>query len=320
MENKALSRYGRNSRSVFDLVGHGEVDLTAALGWTLTRSPRLLSALWERMGMSGIPAAVEVALEVADAEGRTDLQLVGHQAMVIVEAKKGWLVPGEAQLSRYAGRFEAGGQGLLVTLSDSSTAWAAYELPDQVAGTPVLHLPWDEVRADVGQAIKATQGSERVWLRELSSYLAGATSVRDKSDQWVYCVVVSDGKPGGGDRTFRDFVTTERVYFHPYGGHNGWPKRPPNLIGFRWGGRVRQISRVASYEVVPNLHSRWPDIPTTGDPDRPHLLYELGPDLPIPVIPTKGTYATARVWALLDQLLTQPTLQDAVRVSKELTT
>jgi len=106
----------------------------------------------------------------------------------------------------------------------------------------------------------------------------------------------------------------------PTGGHNGWPKRPPNLIGFRWGGQLRQINRVASRKVVPNLHSRWPDIPITGDSDRPHLVYELGPDLPIPFIPTKGTYATARVWALLDQILTQPTLQDAVRVSKALTT
>jgi hypothetical protein len=80
---------------------------------------------------------------------------------------------------------------------------------------------------------------------------------------------------------------------------------------------MRQINRVASYEVVPNLHSRWPDIPTRGDPDRPHLLYEFGPDLPIPIIPTKGT--NARVWAVLDQLLTQPTLQEAVRVSRALT-
>lgn len=320
MENKVLSRYGRNSRAVFDLVGHGEVDLTAALGWTLTRSPKLLSAFWERLEMPGEAAAVEVALEVADVDGRTDLQLAGDQAMVIVEAKKGWLVPGENQLGRYASRFEPGGEGLLVTLSDSSTTWAGYELPEQVAGIPVLHLPWDEVRADVGLAVKAAQGSELVWLRELSTYLAGATSVRDPSEQWVYCVVVSEGKPGGGNHTFRDFVTTERVYFHPYGGHNGWPKRPPILIGFRWGGRVRQVNRVASYEVVPNLQFRWPDIPTVGDTGQPHLVYELGPDLPIPVIATKGTYATARVWALLDQLLTQPTLQDAVRVSKDLTT
>jgi len=218
VENKTLTRYGRTSRAVFDLVGHGEVDLTAALGWTLTRSPTLLRALWGRLDMPGAPSAVEVALEVADAEGRTDLQLVGDQAAVIVEAKKGWLVPGESQLSRYAARFEAVGQRLLVSLSDSSAAWAAYELPEQVAGIPVLHLPWDEVRADLDMAVKTTRGAETVWLGELSTYLAGATSVRDPAEQWVYCVVVSDGKPGGGSRTFRDFVTIERVYFHPYGG------------------------------------------------------------------------------------------------------
>jgi hypothetical protein len=181
------------------------------------------------MEMPGAPASVEVA----DAEGRTDLQLVADRTMVIVEAKKCWLVPGETHLGKHAGRFEAGGQGLLVILSDSSTAWAAYELPKQLAGAPVLPLPWDEVRLDVGTAYGTARGAERVWLGELSTYLAGATSVREPAEQWVYCVVAADGKPGGGSRTFRDFVTTERVYLHPYGGHNGWPKRPLNLIGFR---------------------------------------------------------------------------------------
>jgi hypothetical protein len=34
----ALSRYGRDVTSVFVLLGRDEVDLPAALGWTLARS------------------------------------------------------------------------------------------------------------------------------------------------------------------------------------------------------------------------------------------------------------------------------------------
>ena len=49
----------------------------------------------------------------------------------------------------------------------------------------------------------------------------------------------------------------------------------------------------------------WPDIPTGADNHTPHIVYTLGPDIPIGDIPTKGVYANARVW-VLDQILTKP--------------
>jgi hypothetical protein len=315
-----LTLYGRSTASVFDLLGRDEVDLTAALGWTLTRSPALLGTLWERLGMPGEPDAVGAALEVADDLGRTDLELTGVDARVVIEAKKGWLVPGEVQLSKYLGRFDAFGSRLLVSLSDSSAAWARHQLPEHVGGVPVRHVPWDDIRVDVRAARQASKSAERLWLDELSNYLMGATAVRDVADQWAYCVVVSGASPATGGRTFREFVIKERIYFHPYGGRNGWPKRPPRFMAFRWGGRVRQINRVVAHEVVPHLNDRLPGIPRGMDgADHPHIIYSLGPDIPIPVIPTKGVYPNGRVWALLDQILTQPTLGDAVRESKKLT-
>ena len=140
--------------------------------------------------------------------------------------------------------------------------------------------------------------------------------MRDPAEQWVYCVVVGNGTMGG-PRTFRNYVTTERRYFHPFGGRNGWPKHPPVFLAFRWDGRVRQINRVVSSTVVEALQEDWPDIPVGGETNTPHIIYTLGPDIPIGDIPTKGVYATARVWALLDQILTQPGLADAVRSSKQ---
>jgi len=256
-------------------------------------------------------------LEVAGAEGRTDLELVGTAETVIIEAKKGWLLPGEQQLSKYLGHFEPGQYRLLVSLSDSSAEWAATQLPRQVAGVPAVHLPWDAIRADLAAALrKVRRHAERHWLEQLTIYLAGATAVRDPSEQWVFNVVLSDTVLGG--RTFRKWVTDERVYFHPVGVGKGWPRRPPILMGFRWGGRVRQVSRVVGANIYANLHDRFPEIDSGEDPD-PHVVYDLGPDLPLPTMSTSGTYATARVWALLDQMLTQRTLQEAVRASKGLT-
>jgi hypothetical protein len=221
-----LRRYGRAVASVFDLLGHGEVDLTAALGWTLSQSPTLLDLLWKRLGLPSSPDGARIDLEVADGQGRTDLEIANDHATVIIEAKKGWLVPGETQLAKYVPRMSGAPHPVLVSLSDSSASWAATQLGVSVQGIPVRHLPWDSIRNDLRSARRLTRTVERHWLEELTTYLAGATAVRDPAEQWVYCVVVSNDAQGG-PRTFRDYVTTERRYFHPFGGRNGWPKRPP---------------------------------------------------------------------------------------------
>lgn len=58
---------------------------------------------------------------------------------------------------------------------------------------------------------------------------------------------------------------------------------------------------------------------TPDEASEPHIVYQLGPDIPIPEISTNGTYANARVWCLLDQLLTQETLKAAKDTSDQIT-
>lgn len=53
-----------------------------------------------------------------------------------------------------------------------------------------------------------------------------------------------------------------------------------------------------------------------SDNDVPHIVYQLGPDIPVPALSSKGTWADARVCVLLDQMLTQPTLAEAAGASK----
>jgi hypothetical protein len=142
--------------------------------------------------------------------------------------------------------------------------------------------------------------------------------VRDPAEQWVYVVSVAAAHPvEGGPRTFRDYVITERAYFHPFG--KNWPKRPPVLMGFRWNGRLQQVNRIVRSEVVSSLHARWPDVPAPDGPSFPLAVYDLGPDIPVPQIPSTGIVRARRLWALLDQLLVQPTIVDAERASKTLT-
>lgn len=324
-----VSRYGREMSSVFDLLGTHEPALTAALGWTMGRSTELLNGVLDRLGLGGSTNGdgVAVHLETADDAGRTDIELVTPTAHVIIEAKQGWIVPGDVQLAAYAPRLgaarAAGLDTRLITLSDSTPAWAREVLPPHVAGVGVTHWSWDDVRALIQTARAHARGAERLWLDQLEDYMGAATSRRPVTDALAYCVVIT--KDMFGDATFRDYVEKQRVYFHPVA-RGGWPNIPPNFLAFRWDNAVRQVNRVVDYEIVAHLSERFPavvDDHTVGSrpPGDAHIVYRLGPDIPLPggAIPSGAVNLRAqRFWVLLDQLLTQPTVIDARDATKKL--
>jgi len=80
-----VSRYGRDLSTVFDLLGRHEPALTGALGWTLSRSPSLMSAVMHRLGLEANAHSDEISLklETADDHGRTDIELFTSTAHVI---------------------------------------------------------------------------------------------------------------------------------------------------------------------------------------------------------------------------------------------
>jgi hypothetical protein len=316
----AVSRHGRAVDAVFDLLGYRENDLTAALGFTLSRSPRLVDELLRLFDAETFTPVV-LRMETRDESGRTDLELETKDALLVIEAKRGWHLPTTQQLERYADRVIVHGGGLLVTLSDCSQTYASYELPAEVSGVPVRHLPWSTIKACLHVAKGNARGVERYWLAELDDYLRKAVRVRDPADSWAYCVVVSTRFPGdGGTRNFKDFVVKDDTYFHPFGWGSGWPTDPPNFLAFRWGNKVQQVRRVVASEVVPRLQDRWPDIPEKLGTTQPHVIYQLGTLLPMrEPLPTGFNYRAARVWVLLDQLLTCENLKEAIAASKVLT-
>jgi len=250
------------------------------------------------------------------AHGRTDLEIDTGNHLIIIEAKRGWDVPDKDQLEKYASRVVVRSNGAMVSLSSASPQWASRTLPATVQGVPVIHLPWQQVKLDLSTARTAARGRERAWLDELHEYLRKAIKMRDPADSWAYCVAISNDRPGGGgSRTFRDFVTSERCYFHPYG--KNWPRTPPNFLAFRWNGQVQQVHRVTRAEVIPSLQARWPDIPEVdGDTTGPHAVYYLGPRLPGTPIPNGADYRAQRRWVILDHLLTSPTLKDALQETR----
>ena len=257
---------------------------------------------------------LSLALEVRGEKGRTDLELRVGDALFIVEAKRGWLMPSVAQLEQYAHRIAHRGVGALLTLSQASQALAATSLPAQVDGVPVVHLPWTDVLSDIDAVQLDCRGHERMWLDELRTYLKGVVRVRDIADSWTYCVVLDDEKPGGG-ATFKEIVVEQLMYFHPYG-QGGWPTERPNFMAFRWDGAVRRIHRVVKADAI-NPPARALPVydyeeesvcSATTRCIRPSV-HELPPYDPIP---NGAPYRATRLWVLLDQLQTAPGLAEAI--------
>ncbi|WP_370332220.1 hypothetical protein [Mycolicibacterium hippocampi] len=207
-----------------------------------------------------------------------------------------------------------------MTLSQASAALAAYHLPREIDGAPVVHLPWREVLDDIAEVRPACRGRQRIWLDELRKYLKGVIRVRSVADSWTYSVVLNNDRPNGSLFTFLEYVTDELTYFHPYG-TGGWPTEPPKFLAFRWNGAVRRIHRVEDYDVFPTLLDKYPELPEEELRMRPHAVYKLSARRlpPLEPIPNGASYRASRLWVLLDHLQTSKTLAEAIERTRQLT-
>ena len=115
--------------------------------------------------------------------------------------------------------------------------------------------------------------------------------------------------------TYRQVVEERNRYFHPFGWGRGWPKEPPNYLGFRYDGQLQSIHHVESAEVMSNFHSIFPEAP--NEDSEPLLVYRLGPPIKPPsVVKTGNLFRSVRMWAIIDLLLTSKTIAQACDKSK----
>jgi hypothetical protein len=316
--NVTLTASGREVRTVFDLLGRRENDLTYALGWGLANAPELARAVLKDVYGTNVGEPLTVALqEAGEDRGFTDIELQAERAHLVVEAKRGWVLPTDAQLGRYAPRLSGNANPMLLALTECSGAFAQRRLPGSIAGVQVEHRSWKQLLRLVDAAARVGSQAERRLLRELARYLRGVMTMQNMTSNWTYVVALSGKTPDGWSISFLDVVRERSRYFHPYGVGRGWPKVPPNYIAFRWDGHVREIHHIDSYIVVDDLNERFPEIPAGLAAADPHIVYDLGPAIrPAAPLPNGGNYRAARVWAAFDLLLTAPTLKDAIAATK----
>jgi hypothetical protein len=312
-----LTLYGRPIGTVFDLLGEKENDITYSLGWALAESEQLSSALLKDVvpAARGELAADSVRLqEGISGAGFTDIEILDGEGGVhiVIEAKRGYDLPRLAQLQKYATRTQPPPTALVVC-TEASADFVAGKLPDTVAGTPVLYRSWREIEALVSSVANGTRRhAEKRLLRDLSRYLKGLMTMQDVSSNLVY-VVSLGGEIEETGMSFRDVVVDHDTYFCPFAGSGGWPKEPPNYLGFRFDGKLQQVRHVEAYRITDDNYAGFEPLRGKVDwSDERHWVFSLGPVMKsMHEVRTGNLYRAQRVWAALDLLLTCETIAEA---------
>lgn len=264
-------------------------------------------------------------------KGITDLEITDNQKFyIIIEAKRGWVLPGESQLRLYSERtgFTSSPAKVkaIVSMSECTEDYAKKRLPT-VPGTTVLHLPWMTICDLAGELRMKTAGKQNYILGELERYIKRIMTTQNKDTNWVYVVSLGlkevEITPAKGEKrtagiAYVDIVSKYHKYCCPVGGgKGGWPKEPLTYIAFRYHGKLQSIHHIEKYTITDNQHPFVPEIPDV-ELSETHFVYELGPAIiPQKVIRTGDKIVMSnRVWAQLDTLLTSDTITEAIEISK----
>ena len=309
-----LFLHNRPVKSIFNLLGEAENDLTFSLGWALSSSPGLLRNFL-KMAMQNkqncdLDGVVIVLQEFRQKSGITDIEIRCDNLHVIIEAKRGWNPPSVHQLKKYVPRFREtkAVAPVIVSMSECSEHYARIYGVNEVEGIPVRHISWKDV--NTLSYIKGGTHAEKRLMQELRNYLATIVNMQQQESNWVYVVSLSHSE-WATDLTYIQTVEKRRRYFHPYGGAGGWPKEPPNYIGFRYYGALQSIHHIESWEVIKNFHPHFHESPDWQETN-PYFLYKLGPPIrPSREVKSGKIVRSLRVWAMLDLLLTSDTISDA---------
>jgi hypothetical protein len=308
-----LLLHSRPVKSIFNLLGEAENDITFSLGWALSKSPGLLRNFLKKAMLASRrcdPNKMVVALqEFRKNSGITDVEIRDESLHVIIEAKRGWNPASVQQLKKYVPRFREtkAEEPVIVTMSECSEDYAREYGVIEVDGIPVRHISWWEMNSL--SHINGASHAEKRLMQEFRNYLATIVNMQPQESNWVYVVSLGDREWAPG-LTYIQTVEKRRKYFHPYGGVRGWPKEPPNYIGFRYHGVLQSIHHIENWEVIKNFHLHFPESP--DEEEEPYFLYKLGPPIrPSRELKSGKVVRSMRVWAMLDLLLTSKTISDA---------
>jgi hypothetical protein len=314
--------------TVFDLLGTNEDDITYSVGWGLANSDALCRALMSLAFGDDSDDSELTLVQLQHSQrgaGRTDIEVDSASRALVIEAKRGWSLPGKAQLLQYARRLASElsaseRQGHLLVVSECRRDYPPVKrLPNTLEGIPVSYLPWSELAGLVETVARESRTTEKQRLRELHRYLRRLMTDQNTTSNLVYVAPLNADKLAWSSMTFYDYVARLGRYFHPIG--HGFPKTPVNNIAFRFHGKLLSVHHVDDYVHVTDPRLVFPEVTYSPDLDwesRPHFVYTLGPDVkPNRDIRTGDMYARGPSWCALDLLLSSGTVAEATRRTRE---
>lgn len=316
---------GREITSVFQLMGYKENDISHSTAWVLGKCESMLNIFIEDIcgSTSFNHDDVEICVqEYEKGSGITDIEIKDEREFfIIIEAKRGWILPSKEQLLKYSTRDSfcksRAKHKMIITLSECSRDYADHNLEIKSAnGIPIKHVSWKDIHRFAEMAYPSSTNTAKKLLRELQQYLGGLITMQNVTSNEVYVVSLGSGKVDNSELTWIDIVKRENKYFHPMGG-GGWPKEPPNYIAFRYYGKLQSIHHIEGYTVSTNLHNEISEMPDNED-EYPHFVYDLGPAIiPSKEVKTGKIYPSGRVRCHLDALLTCDTISEARDLTKK---
>ena len=331
-----LSVHGQKVDTVFELLGSNENAMTYSLGWALAECDVFSQQLAEMLGLSGgFSEAMHIRLQKYESQkGFTDIEIIDPgRFRIVIEAKRGYNIPGLGQLKKYAGRLldspdtKAKKMLLVLAESDRKEQWLPQQVrehvQEHVKQVEVKAISWKQFQNMANECVaKASKHSEKQLLRQLIGYLEKVTTMQNQTSNLVYVVSVSD------EVFFKDIplsfigvIKKHQKYFHPVG--KGWPIEPPNYIAFRYRGKLQSIHHIESYTVIGDFQEAF-NLPSPHLIKPPHYLYELGPAIHPPkevrtIDKSKGytqIQRAARCECFIDLLLTCDSISEALEKTK----
>jgi len=314
-----LYLHHREISSVFELLGTNENDITCSIGWSLSRSPYFLKSIIREIFSKSIGRGYCIIRlqEHGKDKGYTDIEIEDDDIHVIVEAKRGWNLPSLGQLEGYAGRIGKRKKyiGILV-LAECTHEYAQSTLEFRsIRGIPVVFMNWRDIER-ISHISGGTYGEKQL-MQQLRTYLRSVVNMRDQRSNVVYVVPLKKALIGSSKISWIDIVEKRGRYFSPVKG-KGYPKVPPNYLGFRYDGELKRIHHMESWEVVKRVRDRIPEIKKGDISERDHYLFKLGP----PIIPQHKVrsgkiYPSGHHEVAIDLLLTCNTVEEAFRRTKK---
>jgi len=320
-KNAVLFLSSVKTDNIFSLIGFDEDSITKVLAWTLANSSNFANNFMSNISTDMVISdsmTIQYHRHEKD-KGITDLEIYEYEKYhIIIEAKRGWILPGYTQLDKYTKRISffknTAPIKKIVTLSECSDDFASVHLPrNKINGIDIIHISWNRIVSQLSNAFKSAAYKEKELLRQARNYFRIIMRTQRTDSNKVYVVSLSKAIPSGWNISMNDVVIKHFNYFHPIGPY--WPDTPPTYIAFRYSGQLQSIHHIDHYEIMENLSIVCPGIPDS--PVEPHYLYHLGPRIiPPKIVKTGKIYRSGRVWAAIDTLLTCSTISEARDLTK----